>query len=103
MFVRAHPDPLHALGAGDRDYFTFRLVHSERVGARVRATVPCSISGATSKNASRSAHWPLLLVSASNELLSHQLQTLRSLTTRHLPTVEREAQRRSPRNCSPAR
>ena len=83
MFVRR--TQTRSTASGDR-YFTFRLVHSERVGARVRQRTLLNLGR---HFAIPQAHWPLLCVRL-EQLLSRQ-QTLIPATV--TPTVEPEAQR----------
>ena len=83
MFVRR--TQTRSTASGDR-YFTFRLVHSERVGARVRQRTLLNLGR---HFAIPQADWPLLCVRL-EQLLSRQ-QTLIPATV--TPTVEPEAQR----------
>ena len=83
MFVRR--TQTRSTASGDR-YFTFRLVHSERVGARVRQRTLLNLGR---HFAIPQADWPLLCVRL-EQLLSRQ-QTLIPATV--TATVEPEAQR----------
>ena len=83
MFVRR--TQTRSTASGER-YFTFRLVHSERVGARVRQRTLLNLGR---HFAIPQAHWPLLCVRL-DQLLSCQ-HTLIPATV--APDVEQEAQR----------
>ena len=87
MFVRR--TQTRSTASGDR-YFTFRLVHSERVGARVRQRTLLNLGR---HFAIPQADWPLLCVRL-EQLLSRQ-QTLipATVTPTVTATVEPEAQR----------
>ena len=82
MFVRR--TQTRSTASGER-YFTFRLVHSERVGARVRQRTLLNLGR---HFAIPQAHWPLLCVRL-DQLLSCQ-HTLIPATV--APDVEQEAQ-----------
>ena len=95
MFVRR--TQTRSTASGDR-YFTFRLVHSERVGARVRQRTLLNLGR---HFAIPQAHWPLLCVRL-EQLLSLQ-QTLIPATVTPTVTPTSRKHSASPRNCSPAR